>query len=222
MKSHTSLAVEAFKGLAADPRFKGWPVVGQPVYGEKIPYFGQPMNYTLLTGNGEESYTSIVRHFGWVVVFAVIEHAGQPHVITLVQWKPGVNCASWELPPGGIGQVGPEATEEDILHKTQATFLKETGYGDGNFLYLGRTIVETGKYRGAGPNDHGLPAHMYLATDLKQLQGARSPAKNEIMETLLVPLVEFPEVLASGHFIETSAVVCAYKALVALGHLNWR
>lgn len=92
-----SNSVEKFLLLGSEKRFQGWSTVGEPTLGEKIPFFGQTLNYTLLTGNGEESYTSIIRHFGWVVVFGVTEVDGVPHVITLVQWKPGVNCASWEL-----------------------------------------------------------------------------------------------------------------------------
>jgi hypothetical protein len=41
------------------------------------------------------------------------------------------------------------------------------------------------------------------------------------METIMVPLGEFPEVLKSGLFVEESAVVCAYKALLELGLLGW-
>lgn len=82
-------------------------------------------------------------------------------------------------------------------------------------------MIETGKYRGAGPGDHGLAAHMFLATDLRQIADARELNANEIMETLFVPLDEFAEVLDSGYFTETSAVSCAYKALVRLGQLRW-
>lgn len=215
-------AIKRFKSLASEPRFKGWPLVGEPKLGEKIPFFGQSINYQLQTGNGVEDYSSIIRHFGWVVVFGVIERDGRLCVITLVQWKPGVNCASWELPPGGIGKINPQASREQILEQTQAAYLKETGYGNGNFTYLGHTMIETGKFRGAGWDDHGLPAHMYLATGLEQLAGARQPNPNEIMETHYVPLDEFMDVLDSGLFTETSAVACAYKALIALGELRWR
>ena len=132
-----------------------------------------------------------------------------------------MNQASWELPPGGIGKLDPKATLEEITEKTRQTYLKETGLGDGNFKYLGNIMIETGKYRGAGADDHGLRAHLFLATDLKRMQDTRKPNPNEIMETLLVPLDEFPEVLASGFFVEESAVVCAYKALIELGTLRW-
>lgn len=215
-------SIKRFQALSAERRFQGWPMVGEPRLGEKIPFFGQTLDYTLMTGNGEESYTSIIRHFGWVVVFGITECAGVPHVITLVQWKPGVNCASWELPPGGIGKLAPTATPEEILEKTREVYLRETGFGGGQFEYLGRTMIETGKFRGAGPDDHGLSAHMFLARDLRCLAEARALNANEIMETLFVPLDEFEQVLDSGVFIETSAVACAYKALVRIGQLHWR
>ena len=222
-------AVERFRKLAAEDRFKGWPFVGEPELGPKIPFFGGTLNYKLQTGNGVEEYTSILRHFGWAVCFGVVNlrdnlypntDAG-PHVVTLCQWKPGVNQASWELPPGGIGKVDPKATLEEITEKTKQGYLKETGLGGGNFKHLGHIVIETGKYRGAGPDDHGLRAHLFLATDLERMQDARKPNPNEIMETLLVPLREFPEVLASNLFVEESAVVCAYKALIKVDLLHW-
>lgn len=210
--------VSKFKAIAAKPIFKGWPLVGEYRLGEKIPFFGQLLHYTLRTKNGDEDYTSIIRHFGWCVVFGVSK---ENKVITLVQWKPGVNQASWELPPGGIGKIAPGASQGEILEKTKEIFLRETGYGNGKWDYLDSILIETGKYRGAGPDDHGLPAHMMLATDLEKIQDSRQPNRNEIMETLEVPLSDFPEVIESGLFKEASALPCALLALKKLGVLKW-
>lgn len=226
-------ATKRFQKLSAEDRFKGWPLIGEPELGPKIPFFGETLNYKLRTGNGAEDYTSILRHFGWAVCFGVVnvretwpfntypEIDYEPHVVTLCQWKPGVNQASWELPPGGIGKVDPKATLEEITAKTQQAYLKETGFGGGTFKHLGHIMIETGKYRGAGPDDHGLRAHLFLATGLERVQDARKPNSNEIMETIMVPLGELQEVLESGLFVEESAVVCAYKALLELGLLGW-
>lgn len=203
-------AVEQFRRAAQDPKFKGWSVVGEPVIGEKIPFFGHPVHYQLQVGEETQDYTSLLRDFGWAVAFGVTEGS---KVLTLAQWKPGVNRASWELPPGGIGKAPSGLSEEDILARTQAAYLKETGYGGGTWKYLGATYVETGKYRGPSFDDHGLPAHLYLATALVQYQAARNPAPNEIMQTIEVPLNEFEEVLDSGDFNEVSAEVCALRAL---------
>lgn len=214
MNSTAVGVVERFTALANEERFRGWPMVGEPRLGPKIDYFGQVLNYELRTPRGIEQYTSILRHFGWSMVFGVTT---DNQVITLVQWKPGVNRASWEMPPGGIGKVHPETTSEEILAKTRTVYLNETGFGDGEWSYLGAADVETGKYRGAGPDDHGLPAHMYLATGLVQKADARKPLENEIMETLMVPLNEFWNVIDSGLFREISAVACATLALRRLG-----
>ena len=211
-------AVDRFRRLAAEERFQGWPVVGEPELGPKIPFFGQTLNYKLKTGNGVEDYTSIIRHFGWAVVFGVNT---ENHVITLCQWKPGVNRASWELPPGGIGKISSSATIEEITARTRESYLKETGFGNGDFSYLGRIMIETGKYRGAGQDDHGLSAHLFLAERLEKVQDARNPNPNEIMETIMVPVSEFRGVLDSGLFVEESAVVCAYKALIRLQILRY-
>ena len=174
--------------------------------------------YTLQTGNGTERYTSILRYFGWAVVFGVTR---DKNVVTLVQWKPGVNCASWEPPPGGIGKIGPEATTEEIIKKSSDAFLRETGYIGKDWRYIGKVFIETGKYRGTGPADHGLPAHMILASDLIEHQSARKPNANEIIETLLVPLDQFPDVIESGLFVETSALTCSFLALLEIGKLRW-
>ena len=141
--------------------------------------------------------------------------------MTLCQWKPGVNRASWELPPGGIGELEPGARLDEIMHTTRRAYLKETGFGGGELRSLGQIAIETSKYRGLGPEEHGTLAHLFLATELERMDEARKLERNEIMENLLVPLHEFPAVLGSGHFIEESAVACAYKALLELGMLRW-
>lgn len=209
-------ALENFIEISEREQFKGWPMIGKPKLGKRIHFFGQELKYKLQTGNGPEDYTSIIRQFGWAECFGITKDR---NVVTLVQWKPGVNQASWEIPPGGIGKIDPNTPIEEIKKITQNTYLKETGYV-GDFEYLGHVVVETGKYRGAGPNDHGLPAYLFLARELKKMANTRKPNRNEIMETLMVPLEEFPEVLNSGLFVEISAVVCAYKALTRLGLLR--
>jgi len=211
--------IDRFNQIAGQEKFKGWPLVGNYEKGDKIPFFGETLKYVLRTGNGDEDYTNIIRSFGWVVVFGVTEGK---MVLTLVQWKPGVNCASWELPPGGIGKLAPGASLAEISSKSEEIYLKETGYGEGKWEYLGNSVIESGKYRGAGPDDHGLLAHLYLATGLKKISEARQPNRNEIMETLEVPLDEFRQVLESGLFKETSAVNCALLALVKLGLITWK
>ncbi len=210
--------VERFLKIAEQPKFKGWSMVGDYEYGPKIPFFGQVMEYQLQTGKGVEDYRSIIRHFGWSMVFGVTTESMVP---TLVQWKPGVNRASWEIPPGGIGKIAAGANRMEILETTKTAYLKETGYGGGNWSYIGYGLVETSKYRGAGPDDHGLPAHYWLATDLEKRQGARNPEPNEIMETLEVPLYEFRTVIESGLLEEISAQPCALLALIKLGKLKW-
>ncbi len=202
-------------------KFKGWPKTNKFILETEIPFFGKTVTYELRTGNGEENYTSILRHFGWAVVFGVTEINGVQNVITLCQWKPGVNKASWELPPGGIGKINSKDTAKEILNKTKEIYLKETGYGKGNWKSLGHIIIESAKYRGASLSDHGLKAHLFLATNLKLISEKRRLNPNEIIETIMVPIREFKPVLESGLFIEESAVACAYKALIDQNILNW-
>jgi len=121
-------AIEKFITISQESKFKGWPLVGDYSLGAKIPFFGQTLEYNLETGNGVEHYVSILRYFGWCVVFGV---TAEHEVITLVQWKPGVNQASWELPPGGIGKIPPDMSHEHILETARSFYLQETGYGVG-------------------------------------------------------------------------------------------
>ncbi len=211
-------SIEAFQKIARQKKFQGWPMVDGFELGEKIPFFGQVLKYTLQTGNGREDYYSLLRNFGWAVVFGVTK---EEKVLTLVQWKPGVNQASWELPPGGIGKIPAGTSEAEITATTKEIFLRETGYGKGDFCLLQKMLVETGKYRGPGPNDHGLPAYLFMATGLEKIQNARSPNRNEIMETLEIPLSDMPAVIESGLFDEISAVPCALLAMMKLGKLKW-
>jgi hypothetical protein len=171
MKKHSVLT---FLERSADPVYTGWPLVEGSMKQESaiIPFFGSTIDYKLRTPNGEEDYTSIIRSYGWSVVFGVTEDGKVP---TLIQWKPGVNCASWELPPGGIGKLGSGATLQEIADRTRDTYLAETGYGNGSWSSLGKVAIETGKFRGASPDDHGLFAHLFLATGLQQMQEKKKP-----------------------------------------------
>lgn len=209
-------AINSFKKIAAKEKFKGWPLVGSCMLGPKIPFFGETLNFKLKTGNGVEDYTCILRQFGWVVTFGLNE---EDNVITLVQWKPGVNRASWEFPPGGIGKVSSDITEDERVDITQEIYLRETGFGGGKWKKLGQIMMDSAKYRGVKPNDHGFFAHLYLATGLKYQSEAKRPNPNEIMQTLMVPIEEFKDVILSGHFAEASALACAFLALNELGKL---
>ena len=213
-------AVERYKAIASEERFKGWPLVGVIEMIFKIPFFGHVIKYILKTGRGDEEYYSLLRNQGWVVVFGVNK---DNEVITLCQWKPGANKPGWELPPGGVGKIESGMTTEDILERTKAAYLKETGYGgdDAQWKYLGPLGIETGKYRGVVSEDFGYYAHLFMATDLEQIADKRNPEGNEIMETIMVPLSEFRDVLQSGLFTEASAVPCAQGALIELGQLKW-
>lgn len=212
-------AIDKFLSLSKEKRFQGWSLVEKSKTTTKIPFFGESVNYKFKTGNGIEDYTFILRHFGWAVTFGIVNKTPDPYVVTLCQWKPGVNQASWELPPGGIGKMK-ERTIKEIETKTKEVYLRETGYGKGQWSYLGYVMIETAKYRGVDLKAHGFKAHLFLANNVEMVQAA-TPNPNEIIEIIPVPLKEFRNVLESGLFIEESAVACAYKSLIKLGALRW-
>lgn len=196
---------------------EGWPIIGRKTFA-KIPFYGEVVEETRLVKGVEKPYFPIVRQSGWAVVFGV--SFDERDVLTLIQWKPGVNRGSWELPPGGIGSFMEDAPIKTILERTKEIYRKETGYGDGEWIHLDHIAIETGMYRGATVDSHGFRAHLFLADGLRRISGTEHQ-QNEMIELFPVPLQEFRQVLESGLFVEESAVVCAYKALVKLGFLTW-
>ncbi|MBI4450086.1 hypothetical protein HY634_03440 [Candidatus Uhrbacteria bacterium] len=211
-------AISQARALMTTSELQGHPLVGEPELVEPaIPFFGRVLHERRRTPAGDLDYYAILRHFGWSVTFGVTT-AGE--VLTLIQWKHGHNQAGWELPPGGIGRIEEDAPIDIIEHRTRETYLAETGYGGGVWTYLGHDVVETGKYRGATPNSHGVLAHCFLAEGLERLQDP-NPQPEEQYAVLAVPLSEWPAVLGSGLFTETSAVSCAYRAMLRLGRLQW-
>lgn len=194
----------------------GWPVISTDEYAS-VPFFGKVLKQVRDVNGKQEEYYNILRHFGWSVAFGVTMLKEVP---TLIQWKPGVNKGSWELPPGGIGKIAEEASLETILERTKEVYQRETGYGGGIWTYLGHIMIETGKYRGATADSHGLEAHLWLAESLKKV-GEFKHAPEEKIRLLQVRLNDFRDVLDCGLFVEESAVACAYKALLKLGHLSW-
>lgn len=214
--SEKDSAVSRFQQLAAETRFQGPEMKGsQEVL--QIPYFGKAMRELrgpIVPGGPDREWFPMLRWFGWVVVFGL---TATGRVITLGQWKLGVNQISWELPPGGVHALKPGMTDAEILLHTQEAYANETGYGGGEWLNLGHTLIETGRYRGESMDDHGLKAHMFLAKELVPTGRPRNLHEGDIMEIIEVPLDEFYGVLHSGLFVEASAVPCAMKALIELG-----
>lgn len=218
MERWESDVIHRARALMEDPALQGHPVVGRgEVVDPEIPFFGRVLHERRQTPAGVLDYYAILRHFGWSVVFGVTTSGEVP---TLIQWKHGHNRAGWELPPGGIGKIEEDAPLEAIEARTRATYLAETGYGGGTWTPLGHDIVETGKYRGATPDSHGLRAHYFLAEGLERLRDP-NPRPEEQLVQLMVPLAEWPAVLESGLFTEISAVSCAYRALLRLRALRW-
>lgn len=211
----TNIIEEARKQL--ESWGSGWPTISRESF-VSIPFFGEIIKETRNINGKPHDYWNVIRHFGWSVTFGITHDSEE--VLTLIQWKPGVNRGSWELPPGGIGKIAEDSSQEIILQRTKDVYLRETGYGGGNWSYLGHILIETGKYRGASSDSNGLRAHMWLAENLVN-QSTIAHADNELIKVFPVPVRDFRKVLESGLFVEESAVVCAYKALVNMTYLAW-
>lgn len=201
----------------------GWPVIsreridlsipGMDDLSSKIPYFGEVWKEVRDVNGVPTDYYVIVRQFGWAVCFGITT---ENKVVMNIQWKPGLNQASLELAPGGIGRVDEEIGLPEVLALTKEQYRKETGYGAGTWKYLGRMMVESGKYRGAAMDSHGLYANLWMATGLERVSETEH-ASNELIRLIEVPVEEFPSVLRSGYMVEESAKQAATLALLELG-----
>lgn len=194
----------------------GWPVISSEET-ITIPYFGKVLKQVRSVGQKQVEYYNLLRHFGWSVVFGLTK---ENNVLTIIQWKPGVNKGVWELPPGGIGKVAEDAPLNLILERTKEFFQKETGYGKGDWQYLDWIGIETGKYRGATAESHGFRAHLWLATDLEKVSDL-DHAPEEKIKILPVPVNELPKITRRNLISEESAVCCIYRAFIKLGILKW-
>lgn len=197
-------------------KLKGWPVISTKEVAT-IPYFGKVIKQIRDIDGEKMDYYNILRHFGWSVTFGV---TADNQVLTLIQWKPGVDKGTWELPPGGIGKIDEEASLDLIQERTKEFYQKETGYGKGKWKYLGYVMIESGKFRGATKDSHGLKAHLWLATGLEKISGTAHRPEEKIV-LFPIPLEKFRKVVESDLFNETSSVCCAHRALIELGCLQW-
>ena len=188
--------------------------------GATIPYFGTELVEYRDLGGGKPpaDFHLIRRNLGLWVVTAAFDRDG--NLIIVAQFKYGVNEVTIQLSPGGAGKPKvPNPTLEDIIAQAREKFTEETGYGNGNWGYLGGVNIDDNKMRdasGTGP----LVAHMLIASDVEKI-AEPEPKDTEFYEVLNVPPSDFQALLDSPYLVEVSARVCLLEAFRRRGELAW-
>lgn len=178
---------------------KNWEVVGEGVtlagkFGKKLfmVQFRNPNTGTI------EDYVQFAQK-DWSVCLAVTSDG---NVIVEREFKQGRRCVEDELPAGTA-----EGTESptDVM---QRELLEETGYQAGTLISLGD----------AWTNTRSSPTrfHCFVALNCHKVAEPHLDV-NEDIETRLVPLSEWLQLVVSGEIREPSAVVATCRALPHLG-----
>lgn len=121
---------------------------------------------------GVKARRDIIRHSGSVVILAVKEHNGEPHVLLERQYRHAAADFLWELPAGRIDEG------ENPLAAGKRELLEETGFTAGRW----RPILDF--YVSPGFMDETM--RVYLATELKA--GKAQPESDEVIRKRFFPL----------------------------------
>ena len=124
----------------------------------------------------------VVRHSGSVVILAVDEHRGQPHVLLERQYRHAAGDYLWELPAGRIDK------DEKPLAAAKRELLEETGYTATRWQRILRFY--------ASPGFVAETMNVYLTRGLRA--GTAQPEADELIQQRLVPLKDAVRWVMSG------------------------
>lgn len=112
-----------------------------------------------------------------VVVIPITEDNG---IILADQFRVGVNSNVIGLPAGHVGD-DPGHENENIIEAAKRELLEETGYGDGEFTYLGKAA--------SSPGMTDEITHFVLAKKVKKIQEADSGDENIVIHEVPLPFL---------------------------------
>jgi hypothetical protein len=186
--------------------------------GVEIPWLGTELVEWREIDGKEVDFHLLKRSLGLWIVTAAFDTEG--NLIVVTQLKYGVNEVTVQFSPGGVKYPPQQVpTESQLIQLGQEGFTQETGYGKGDWTYLGSVAIDDNKLRDI-TGQHGLSAHLLMAVDVVK-QGTPQPKSTDFYEVVKIPPQDFPQLLASPFFRETSAVACLHKALLHRGIISW-
>jgi 8-oxo-dGTP pyrophosphatase MutT (NUDIX family) len=146
--------------------------------------------------SGDQLRRLVIESVDWVNMVAVTTNR---ELVMVRQYRFGVGYPTLET-AGGMVDEG-----ETSLQAAQRELLEETGYGGGNWQYLG--AVEP------NPAFHDHLCHHWLATDV-ELLAAPTPGRGEHIAVELMSPAEMTEAVQSGelkHVLALSALSRVYE-----------
>jgi len=155
------------------------------VLSRKTSFRGKVFSVTserILEPNGVTYVRDVVRHSGSVVILAVDDSEGEPHILLERQYRYAAGQDLWEIP------AGRKDKNETPLAGAKRELREETGYT----ARLWRKALFF--YPSPGFVDETMT--VFLALDLKP--GTAQPEEDEKIEYELVPLLKVLKMISSG------------------------
>lgn len=145
-----------------------------------------------------DEYVLLVQR-DWSIVLAIDK---DDQVLVVQEYKQGRDCVGYEL-PAGTAEFG---EEPEVVMRRE--LLEETGYEAGDVRYLGSAWMSTRNSPSKG--------HLFLATGCHKVADQKLD-EGEDIETKLIPLAKWIEMVVDGEIEEWSSALATIRALPHLG-----
>ncbi|MDO8486317.1 MAG: NUDIX hydrolase [Candidatus Staskawiczbacteria bacterium] len=174
-------------------------LLGEEVLLEKYGKQAIMRKYDLGEGQVEDFFV-----FGGKVSAIIFPLTENQEVIAVRQFRYGADEFILELPGGCLDGKSLEQTVEEEL-------LEEVGYEPREILYLGSSMF-------FDPAFFTVDFIPVLAWGCKKVESGHAREPTEIMETALVPLPDWLEMIKSGKIRDSKTLAVTFRALF---HLGW-
>jgi 8-oxo-dGTP pyrophosphatase MutT (NUDIX family) len=161
--------------------------------------FNLRIDRALSPRTGEEHDFYIIESSEWVNVIPITK---EKEVVLIRQYRHGIRDITLEI-PGGIIEPG-----DTLLEGARRELKEETGYTDGDMVYLGMVH--------ANPAIFNNKCHTYLALDC-QSDGGQSLDDKEDIEVVLKSLDEIPGLIKEGVITHSLILAAFYRYYMEFG-----